>query len=76
MTYVRDNIFNAIQDPKGIQGDLNYLSLEQRFNIKTKTTAIITKAIDAYNAGVKGSNPQKSINLWRDIFGGGFSAYG
>lgn len=75
LAYVRDNIVKDIYDPKKIQGNINNLDYWQRQSVKQKVETIYGKAIDAFNAETKEKNGRKSINIWRDIFGGEFPTY-
>lgn len=75
LAYVRDNIVKDIYDPKKIQGNINNLDYWERQSVKQKVETIYGKAIDAFNAETKEKNGRKSINIWRDIFGGEFPTY-
>lgn len=72
--YVRDNIFKWVNDPKGIQGNLNNLTFEQQWSIHSRASADYQRAVDA--VANEFSNPSYAINQWRVIFGNNFPTYG
>ena len=74
LLYVYDNIEYTISDPKGIQGDINNLNFYERRSVKEKVKTVHEKAINARNAE-KDNDYEKSINMWRDIFGEDFPRY-
>lgn len=74
LKYVRDNIFNSVQDPKGIQGDINTLTYEQRVSIYNRAVKDFESALEAYD--YETSNPQHAISKWQSIFGINFPTYG
>ena len=76
LKYISNNICSSIFDLKGIQGDINDLSYEDRLTIKEKAVIDFQKAVSAYEAETKENNHQKAINIWRDIFGEEFPKYG
>lgn len=67
------SVLNCVIDPKGIQGDLNTLSLSDRIKIKTALIDAYQKAVEALN--LERSNPKGAINKWREIFGDHFPVY-
>lgn len=74
LSYIHNNIFNSVYDPKGIQGDLNTLSWEDRKKISDRAYSDYNKAIEARN--FENDKDQKSsINKWAEIFGGDFPKY-
>lgn len=75
LAYVRDNITKDIYDHKNIQGNINNLDYWERYNVRQKVENIYIKAIGALNAEIKEHDYCKSINIWRDIFGGEFPTY-
>lgn len=74
--YLSTNIYNAVNDPKGIQGDLNKLTFEEKKAISEKATWAYNKARDATNAETQDSDQEKAINKWREIFGSKYPTYG
>ena len=75
LLYVRNNIYFDIQDPKGIQGNINNLSFNEKSNIQTKVDNIIYKANEALRTEIYDNNTEKAINIWRNIFGEDFPKY-
>lgn len=73
--YLSINIYNAINDPKGIQGDLNKLSFEQKKALSEKSSWAYTKAKEATNAETQEKDQEKAINKWRELFGNNFPKY-
>lgn len=74
MQYIISNINKPINDPKNIQGDLNYLDRNQRMNISLKVAHVLDKTIKAMNLEEKNDH-KGAINIWRDIFGDEFPTY-
>lgn len=75
LSHIASAIYYAVQDPKGIQGDINHLSWEDRVKISNRATADAAKATDARSAETAGDH-EKSIKLWGEIFGPAFPVYG
>jgi hypothetical protein len=73
--YLSVNVYHTVNDPKGIQGDLNKLTYEQKKAISEKATWANTKASEAINAETQEKNQEKAINKWREIFGYKFPVY-
>jgi hypothetical protein len=72
LIYLANNVWGAVQDPKGIQGDINTLSWDEQRNISTRAMADADKAVKALAAEANGDYAA-SIGLWREIFGSAFS---
>lgn len=73
LNHIKNNIYGSVSDPKGIQGDLNTLSDEEKFSIFSRAYDDFAKANDAY--ANETSNPAYAISKWRDIFGTNFPIY-
>jgi hypothetical protein len=74
LKYIKDNIFYSVQDPKGIQGDINTLSFDEKTKIKNRADSDYDKAILA--GEFETNKDQKSaINKWKEIFGSEFTEY-
>ena len=69
------NIYSPVNDPKGIQGDLNNLNFLERQSISQKAIWAYEKAKEAISAETQEKNQQKAINKWRDILGSKFPIY-
>ena len=69
------NLFNPIMDPKNIQGDLNKLSNNEKWNLKNKASNILEKTSFAIKAESSG-DIKRALVIWKDIFGDDFPTYG
>lgn len=65
----------SVNDPKGIQGDINSLSAEARKAISDRCYLDAQKASEARQFE-NDKEYEKSINKWRDVFGPSFPVYG
>lgn len=64
-----------VNDPKGIQGNINNLSSDDQTKISVRASTDKRKAEEA--RGLEGAGDHKgSINKWREIFGNDFPTYG
>lgn len=71
--YLSTAICSSVPDPKGIQGDLNTLSLLDRMKIRAALLSAYEKAKEASNLE---STVQKSaINKWGEVLGPSFPKY-
>ncbi len=69
-------VYSSFQDPKGFSGELNNLSIEDRYKISSKASEDFVRAQDAIYFETQDKNQEKSIKKWAEIFGGSFPAYG
>lgn len=76
LLYIRNNIFNIVNDSKGIEGNINSLSAYERQRIYDRAGVDYNKATAAINAERDEQNQHKAINIWRDILGDDFPTYG
>jgi hypothetical protein len=74
LNYISNAIYLPVQDPKGIQGDINNLSSEQKYKISIKATSDYKTSLEAREAETNGEQ-RKSINKWRSVFGTNFPEY-
>lgn len=74
--YLSLNIYNSVNDPKGIQGDLNKLTYLEKKSVSEKSSTTYNKAKEATSAETEEKNQSKAINKWREIFGAKFPIYG
>jgi hypothetical protein len=72
--YIYKNIYNRVDDPKGIQGDLNILSFYEQKKISDRAYTDYLKATEARQFENDKKN-KESINKWREIFGDDFPKY-
>lgn len=75
LQYIKDNIWWEINDPKGIQGNLNTLTMSDKIKIAQKAesdfkTALAAAEFDSTN------NHKEALKEWRKIFGNDFPQYG
>jgi hypothetical protein len=69
------NILNDVQDPKGIQGNINSLSADERSKISLRAWSDKCKAEEARSLE-NDKNYRASIKKWSEIFGDEFPYYG
>ena len=74
LRYVACAILSDVNDPKGIQGNINHLSWEDRLKISKRASGDAAKAASAWTAEQKGDH-KESIRLWGEIFGYAFPCY-
>ena len=74
LLYISNAIHSSVNDPKGIQGDLNTLSYDEKKKISDRAFSDYLKAIDARKYE-DDKDDKSSINKWREIFGGDFPEY-
>lgn len=80
LNYLFRNIYYTVNDPKGMQGDLNTLDMDSKKKLsaiakadyETSTAAIIAESVSA----MMNTNHAAAIKHWRTIFGNGFKFYG
>ena len=75
LEYIWLHVSDDIQDPKGIQGNINYLTAEERRKISARAWEDKGKALEArkYDSD---TNDSSSIRMWAEVFGGEFPKYG
>lgn len=73
--YLSTNIYYAVNDPKGIQGDMNKLSFIEKQSVSQKASWTYEKAKEAINFETSDKDQKKAINKWREIFGSKFPIY-
>ncbi len=71
---IHKRIYNSINDPKNIQGNLNNLTHDEKKKISDKAYESYEKAFDA-RKDEQENNYKDSINKWREIFGVDFPKY-
>ena len=69
------SVLGNVEDPKGIQGNINKLSLENRSEISSTASRHAQYAEAAIYAQSRGDE-RSAINYWRDVFGSDLPAYG
>ena len=74
IAYIHNKIMGNVEDPKNIQGNINYLSYEERKKIMTKI--IIDHQIATVAEEFEQENDmESSIAQWSKIFGSAFPKY-
>lgn len=71
---IHRRIYNPVSDPKGIQGNLNNLSSEDKKKIFDRAYQDYVKAFEARKLE-KEKNDKDSIGKWIEIFGDNFPKY-
>ena len=74
--YLQQNIYGNVNDPKGIQGNINNLTSGQKQSIYQRSYSDYNKAYLALYAETQEKDQAKAIRLWREILGGDFPTYG
>jgi hypothetical protein len=74
--YIYQRINGTVNDPKGIQGNINSLTSTQKQSIQQRAYADYNKAVSAIDAEIKERDQVKAIRIWREVFGGNFPTYG
>lgn len=71
---IHKRVYNIINDPKGIQGNLNKLTFDEKKKISDRAYNDYVKALNARNLEQR-ENYKDSINKWKEIFGNEFPKY-
>lgn len=74
LQYIQTAIFCQVNDPKGIQCDINKLSREDQDKIFRRAYFDCMKALEARESEDKGEH-KLSIAKWREVFGTSFPTY-
>jgi hypothetical protein len=74
LNYIQTAIFYSVNDPKGIQGNINQLSREDQDKISKRAYSDYLKSLEARDAEGKGDH-KLSITKWKEIFGSNFPTY-
>ncbi len=74
LNYIKNVIYYPVNDPKGIQGNINTLTLDEKTKISNRATLDLEKAKTArqYESD---EEHEKSINKWKEVFGEEFPKY-
>ena len=73
--YLSSAIYSSVNDPKGIQGDLNPFSYSEKQKISEELTRVYNKALYAINLEIYEKNNKLAIKKWGEIFGDSFLKY-
>lgn len=74
LEFIASNVHWAIQDPKGIDGDINTLSYEERTKVSERAQADAARARAAL-VSERDDGPEGAIRKWREILGPTFPPY-
>ena len=72
--YIKNQIFDHVNDPKGIQGNINQLSAEEQDKISNRADRDYKKSLEARELEDKYLY-KLSIEKWGEIFGSNFPTY-
>jgi hypothetical protein len=75
LNHVSQSVMSSVRDPKGIQGNINNGSWENRRKIASRASSDATIAAKAYRKESRDDH-EAAIRLWGDIFGPDFPNYG
>lgn len=75
LRHIALSVLGDVDDPKGIQGNINNLTWEVRSEISAKASSHAQSADSALAEQIRG-NEGEAINHWRDVFGTDLPAYG
>lgn len=73
--YLSSAILYSVNDPKGIQGDLNTFTTEDRKKISDALLVAYEKSVEAINREIHDQDQKGAINKWREILGNEFPEY-
>ena len=75
LKYIAGHITGPVYDMKGIQGDINHLSVSDRWGLQCKARADYEKACEAWQEE-QTKNYKGAIKKWGEVFGSSFPEYG
>lgn len=74
LNYISGTVFSNVNDPKGIQGNINILTADERMKISVRAILDRDKAYAARKLE-DDKNYEASIKKWAEIFGPSFPSY-
>ncbi|MBE5076478.1 SMODS domain-containing nucleotidyltransferase [Anaerotignum lactatifermentans] len=75
LNYLSLTILSDVDDPKGIQGNLNSFSWHDRCKISDALTNAYNKAVEASDMELIDNNQKRAITKWREVLGNDFPEY-
>ena len=75
LSYIAGHILSPVYDMKGIQGDINNLSIDDKLRLQQKALTDYNKACESWQQEQDG-NHKEAIKKWGEIFGSDFPTYG
>lgn len=71
---IKNRVYNSVNDPKGIQGDINNLSWDDKVKISNRANLDYLKAKEAREFE-REEKQEDSIKKWKEIFGDEFPKF-
>lgn len=75
LNYLSSAILSDVNDPKGMQGNLNGFSWEDRCKISNAFSKAYNTAKEAAKCEIDNKDQKGAIAKWREVFGDGFPQY-
>lgn len=75
LQYLSTAIYNSVNDPKGIQGDLNSFSYSEKSKISEALSNAHSKAAEAFNLEVNVKDQKAAVKKWKEVLGLWFPDY-
>lgn len=75
LKYLSSAILSDVDDPKGIQGNLNSFCGDDRCKISDALTNAYNKAVEASNKELNDKDQKGAIMKWREVLGNDFPEY-
>lgn len=75
LKYLASSILARVDDPKGIQGDLNTFSWEDRYKISAALSTAHRRAVEAADLEINKKNQKAAIDKWKEVLGPEFPDY-
>lgn len=75
LKYLSTAILARVDDPKGMQGDLNIFSWEDRYKISGALSTAHDKAVEAANLEIDKKDQKAAIAKWQEVLGSAFPDY-
>ena len=75
LKHLSSAILASVDDPKGIQGNLNGFSWDDRFKISNALSKTYDKAVEAVNLEIDKKDQKGAITKWREVLGNDFPEY-
>ena len=66
LQYLSMAIYNSVNDPKGIQGDLNSFSYSEKSKISEGLSNAHSKAAEAFNLEVNVKDQKAAVKKWKE----------
>lgn len=75
LKYLSSAILSDVDDPKGIQGNLNSFCWDDRCKISDALTNVYNKAVEASSKELNDKDQKGAIMKWREVLGNDFPEY-